>query len=86
MTEQYADSASSLVAPAGGGFAVTASDTTAFAQATRAIYVGTGGSLSVELIWGQTIVLQNVASGTMLPLRARKVLAATTASSIVGLY
>ncbi len=86
MAEQFADYASGLMSPAAGGFAIVASDSIALTQATRAVYVGNGGSLSVELIWEQRIVLQNVASGSLLPLRVRMVLEASTASSIVGLY
>ncbi|WP_247657740.1 spike base protein, RCAP_Rcc01079 family [Aquabacter sp. L1I39] len=57
------------------------------AQATRALYVGTGGDL---VVIGKddsaSVTLKNVPSGTILPLRVKRVAAATTATDILGLY
>jgi hypothetical protein len=86
MTDRYAELAASLVSPASGGFAVTPHDANALAQVTRALYVGGGGDLSVEMQWGGVVTLVNVPDGALLPVRVNKVLAATTATQIVGLY
>lgn len=71
--------------PALDGFPITPSDTNDLRDLTRAIYVGAAGDIRVELAWGGLVTLKSVPAGTILPLRARKVLAATTASSLVGL-
>lgn len=86
MTDPYAGNASSLVSPAQGAFDVTPSDIADLPQLSRALYVGTGGTLTVEMAWGGTTTFRNLPNGALLPIRARKVLAATTAAFIVGLY
>jgi hypothetical protein len=55
-------------------------------RVTRALYIGTGGTLAVEMEWGQTVTFRNVPDGALLPVRVRRVLPETTATSIVGLY
>jgi hypothetical protein len=72
--------------PAGGGFAITPSGTDPLERVTRALYIGTGGTLAVEMEWGQTVTFRNVPDGALLPVRVRRVLPETTATSIVGLY
>lgn len=86
MTDRYGDLSSNLTSPVSGGFAVTPSDSAALPEATRAIYVGSGGSLAVQMLWGATLTFDNVQSGSVLPLRVTKILAASTATAIVGLY
>ncbi|MDD9715143.1 hypothetical protein PVW48_00140 [Dinoroseobacter sp. PD6] len=54
--------------------------------ATRAVYVGSGGDLSMELLNGDVVTFKNLASGTLLPVRARRVRNSdTTASDLIGL-
>ena len=54
---------------------------------TRALYVGTGGTVVVVDPSGNQVSFTNVANGTTLPIRVDKVLSAgTTASGILGLY
>jgi hypothetical protein len=85
MTDIYGN-ATGLESPAIGAFAITPSDSF-FAQRTRGIWVGVGGSINVEFQDGTTVVLTAIGSGTLLPLRARRVLASsTTATGLVGLY
>lgn len=70
------------------GSTITPSDVTILNPATRGIYVGTTGNLSVILA-NDTVatVFNNVAAGFVLPLRATKVKATgTTASNLVALY
>ena len=71
--------------PYNDGFAITKSDDNELAQVTRGIYVGGTGNISLVTERGNTIVLKGVLTGTILNIRAVKVLAATTATDLVGL-
>lgn len=83
--DRFENRALSDTGPAVLGFGIIASDTNDLQEITRAIYVGAGGDLVVEMAWGGEVTLKAVPGGTLLPLRVRKVLAATTASYLVGL-
>lgn len=73
--------------PAFNGFAITPNDGSDLAADTRAIWVGTGGTLRVILPSGDDITLVNVADGSLLPIQARRIYDTdTTASDLVGLY
>jgi hypothetical protein len=85
MTDPYADQSTSLTSPASGAFAIEPHDSDALPLTTRALYVGIGGDLVVEMQWGAVVNFANVPDGALLPVRVNKVLAATTAASIVGL-
>lgn len=61
------------------------SDTATF-PTTRAIYVGSGGDVAVEMNGGAQVTFVGVGTGTILPIQIRKLLTTTTASSILGLY
>lgn len=68
-------------------FAVTPHDTNALTAVTRALWIGGAGNL-VVMFDGDTaaVTLVGVASGTLLPIQVRIVLATnTTATSIVAL-
>jgi hypothetical protein len=86
MADIYSSLGTDATAPAAGAFAITPSDVTTFDQPTRAIYVGTGGTLEVAMLWGGTANFENVADGTLLPIRASQVTSGTTAGALVGLY
>lgn len=73
-----------LDSPAEGGFSITPSDDD-LETATRAIYVGGLGDLVIETISGDTITFANVPPGSIIPIRCKKVKAASTAENIVGL-
>jgi hypothetical protein len=68
--------------------AVTLSDTTIFAQPTRALYVGGYGNLTVDFAdGGAAVTFVGVPAGSLLPFQVTRVYnAGTTASSIVALY
>ncbi len=86
MSDRFANTQSSLSSPASSGFAVTPSDSAGFSETSRAIYVGSGGNLSVRMLSGEVLTLANVPTGLLLPLRATAVLATgTTASAITAL-
>ena len=79
--------ADSPTAPAESCFAVIPDDLQDLPRATKALYVGTGGDVTlVALNDSGTTVFRNVAGGSILDVRARAVkLTGTTASDIVGL-
>lgn len=69
------------------GFPVTPHDTDELPLVTRAVYIGTGGDIVCILKNdGSPVTFKNLADGSLLPLRIRKILATgTTALHIVGL-
>jgi hypothetical protein len=86
MTDRFADFQPSLSGPASTGFAIVPGNDTDLPEATRALYVGSGGDLAVTMLSGATVVFTNVAGGSLLPLRVVRVRATgTTAGAIVGL-
>lgn len=71
--------------PAGGAIAVVKSDTTTIGGC-RALYVGTGGDLTVDTPAQSNVVFKAVPAGSVLPVAVLRVKAATTAADIVALY
>jgi hypothetical protein len=70
--------------PASAG-AVVAPDDELVLSNIRAIWVGTAGNLAVSL-GGVTVILKNVANGTLIPIAPTSVLSTgTTAADIVSL-
>ena len=65
---------------------ITPSDSTVLSPTTRALWVGGAGDVAVTFIDGSTGTFQGVAAGTLLPCKVTKVMAATTATKILGLY
>lgn len=86
MSDQFASYASGLDSPAFTGFAIgTAAYGTALSQTTRALYVGTGGTVVATMAGGAALTFENVQDGSILPVRVSEVGTATTATGIVGL-
>ncbi|WP_424968318.1 MULTISPECIES: spike base protein, RCAP_Rcc01079 family [unclassified Dinoroseobacter] len=86
MIDDYKGHQSSLTGPATAGEAITPSNSNNLPFATRAIYVGEAGDISVELISGNIVKLTNVAAGVIYPLRVKRVRSSgTTAGGLVGL-
>lgn len=86
-TDAYANS-KGLTASADHAFTITPHATDALDQVTRAIYVGGAGDVEVVLR-GDTaaVVFSAVPAGTLLPVRANRVVSTnTTATALVGLY
>ncbi len=70
-----------------GDFIAVTPGTSLLRESTRGIYVGTSGDLEVVNLKGETVVYANVPDGSLLPIRATKVLATnTTADDIVALF
>lgn len=65
--------------------AVTPSDTTVL-TGVRALWVGGAGNVSVIACNDTAAVTLTVPAGTLLPIFAIKVMAATTATNIVAMY
>ena len=78
---------SGLIDPVEAGYAITPSDTVELTIKTRAIYVGTGGDLTVVLLSGDEVAFVSVPDGTLLPIQVKQVLSTgTDAEDILGLY
>lgn len=80
-----------LVVPGHNAITLTPSDTMDLALYSRGIYVGTGGNIAVTMAGvdnvTSSVVFKNVASGTLLPLRVRRVWATnTTATDIIAVW
>lgn len=86
MTTRHIDRDPTVAA--GSGAAVTPDDNANLAQTARALYVGGAGNLAVILDRDTSaITFLSVAAGTLLPIRARRVMSTnTTATSILALY
>ncbi len=72
--------------PGFDGFAVTPLDSGDLPAVTRALWIGTGGDVSVVMAGGNVLTFKSVASGSVLPVQVSRVkLTGTTALHIVGL-
>lgn len=69
--------------PAGDGAAITPSDATVVAF--DSIYVGGAGNVVVKTPLGTTLTFTAPPVGTIIPIRCNRVMAATTATLLVGL-
>ena len=85
--DQYANAANSLIAPSADCFAILPDDTQELSKVTKAIYVGTGGTIVLKAAESDSFVtLRNVIGGSILDIRVRAIRATgTTAQDIVGL-
>lgn len=71
--------------PAENAAAVTPSDTGAFRA--RALYIGTGGDVTLDVGTSTNILFKSVPTGTILPIAAKRVYATgTTATNIVAIW
>ena len=85
MADAYSSLNSGLESPAIRLYDVTPSDTTDLAEASRAINVGTSGTLRVTTVGGTTATVF-VAAGIPFPVRATRVWSnGTSATNIVAL-
>lgn len=75
-----------LAAPAKHAAVVTPADGADLAHASRSLYIGTGGTLKVTTLGGETLTI-TVGDNMMLPLRVVRVFSTgTTATDILSLY
>lgn len=77
----------SLIAPARNCFAITPQDDVLLSVVPKAIYVGTGGKLSVRAVDSTSdVTFNNVPSGSILDVRVTAIRATgTTAANLIGL-
>jgi hypothetical protein len=86
MTDTFSDYAANLESPASHAFDITPNDAVDLAVVTRALNVGTDGSVRVTTRSGETVTLFMGAGGAF-SVRVNRVWATgTTATGIVGLY
>jgi hypothetical protein len=87
-TDNYVNYQDGLTSPAENGVAVTPNDGTDLTNATRALWIGGAGNISVDMVGGQTaVVYSGIAAGTWMPLRVTRVRStSTTATLIVAVY
>lgn len=85
--DPFSSASDSLIAPARDAFVITPSDISELPDATKALYVGTGGDIVLRLIGADTdVTLRNVVTGSVLALRLTAVRAnGTTAADLIGL-
>lgn len=87
MADQFSGTLDSVSAPATRGVAVAPHDVNGLADVPKALFVGTGGNLTVRGSGNADLVFKNVPDGSILPFRAQYVRATgTTAADIVALY
>jgi hypothetical protein len=86
MIDEYEGFQPGLTGPVIAGQPITPNNGADLAFATRGIYVGSTGNLSVVLVNGDQVVLRNVQPGVIYPLRVKRVRSSgTTAGDLVGL-
>jgi hypothetical protein len=69
-----------------GGYAITKSDSTVYVNKFSALWVGTGGDVTIRTIRGETVTYEDVPSGTVLPVAGDMVMSTgTAASGITGM-
>ena len=87
MADNFTSYSSGLDSPAMNAAAITLSDSVNLAFASRGVYVGVGGNISVLMAGGSTVTFLGVFGGTILPIRINRVnLTNTTASNLIALY
>ena len=86
MPDDFANHAPGLSGPAERFAAITPNDGADLAFATRALYIGGSGDVSIVSVGGSTVTFSNVQSGSVLPVRAARVRSTgTTATLIIGM-
>lgn len=88
MPDPFSHLADQVSAPATRAVAVVPHDTAALGDIPKALFVGTGGTLTMRGPGGGAdVAWKNVPAGSILPFRAQYVRATgTTATDIVALY
>lgn len=88
MADPWEKRGNSIDSPAENAAAVSKDDDNDLPTATRALYIGGDGNVSVDMVGGQeSIVFVGLTAGTILPIRATRVNSTgTTATNIVALW
>lgn len=73
--------------PASHAYVVTPDSSNDIAYTTRGLWVGGAGTLVVDMQGGETnVTFSGIAAGTLIPIRATRVYATSTATLIIALY
>jgi hypothetical protein len=88
MSDPFESYGTGLEAPATRASAVTPNDSTDLNTFARALYVGTGGNITLDTVGGDSsVAFANVPDGFVLSVRTQRVRSTgTTASNIVALW
>lgn len=88
MADQFSNAADQVSAPATRAVAVAPHDSNPLSDIPKALYVGTGGDITMRGVNGNADqVWKSVASGTVLPFRAQYIRASgTSAADLLALY
>lgn len=88
MADQFSNNADQVSAPATRAVAVAPHDSNALTDIPKALFIGTGGNITMRGVNGAADQLwKNVPSGSVLPFRAQYVRATgTSASDLLALY
>jgi hypothetical protein len=86
MADPFDSHQSRLDSPAASAFAITPDDDADLPRTVRAIYVSGAGDVVCILDEDTAAVtFEDVPAGSILPVRARRVMETTTATSLIGL-
>jgi hypothetical protein len=83
MVDLYAGSGGDLQSPASHAAAVTPSDSTPLAFASKRLWIGSAGNVTLITVGGETVTYTAVPAGSYLQVRASYVKATGTTSGIV---
>ena len=84
MAQEYDTSSPGLIGPARRLFTITPADAD-LSYDTRAIWIGGTGTLVVTDLFGNVVTISAIPAGTLLPICARRIALASTATLVVGL-
>lgn len=85
--DKFASFSDSPMAPSRHCFAIVPDDTVELTSIPKALYIGTGGSLTLVCVdGGEEVTFANLPNAFILDVRAARIMASgTTATDIVGL-
>jgi len=87
MPDPFTNQQPSMIGPVENGFVITPADGSDIAQTVRGIWVGGDGNIALVTRGGDTITLSGAKAGSLIPIRASRVLATgTTATLLIGVY
>lgn len=85
--DPFQDQTPGLNSPLQYGQPITPDDGNDLPVVPRAIYVGQAGNITLQMADGTTLVMENLPAGSLLPVRALRVLATgTAAAGLIALW
>ncbi len=85
--DRWGNESEVLWGPCAHAATVTPSDSVAFTENARALYVGVAGDVTLVTLGGETVLFKAVPAGTLLPVRCTRVNnTATTAANMLSLW